>query len=68
MSVNIYIIIILKHLVIIINPDFSANSNNEIWDIVNKHVTKLKQDIFKQSGVSVDIFTNIDIKLTKGKV
>lgn len=53
---------------IIINPKFASNTNNEIWNNINGHVDKLKQDIFKQAGVSVQIYTNSDIKLSKGKI
>lgn len=52
---------------IIINPNFAASTNNEIWNIVNGHIDKLKQDIFKQAGVSVEIYAKTNIKLSKGK-
>lgn len=59
---------ILMNLVIIINPKFASSTNNEIWDTVNGHIDKLKQDIFKQAGVSVEIYKNSDIKLSRGKI
>lgn len=56
------------NLVIIINPKFASSTNNEIWDTVNGHIDKLKQDIFKQAGVSVEIYKKSDIKLSRGKI
>ncbi|KAF0772645.1 ionotropic receptor 93a-like, partial [Aphis craccivora] len=52
---------------IIINPKFTANKNNEIWNTINGHINKLKQDVFKQAGVSVEIYTKTNIKLSRGK-
>lgn len=56
------------YLVIIINPKFAASTKNEIWSTVNGHIDKLKQDIFRQAGVSVEIYKRSDIKLSKGKI
>lgn len=56
------------NLVIIINPKFASNTNNEIWNTVNGHIDQLKQDIFKQAGVSVEMYKRSDIKLTRGKI
>lgn len=53
---------------VIINPKFAASTNNEIWNTINGHIDKLKQDIFKQAGVFVEIYSRTDIKLSKGKV
>lgn len=52
---------------IIINPEFTASKNNEIWNTINGHIYKLKQDVFKQAGVSVEVYTKTNIKLSKGK-
>lgn len=62
--------IILMNSVIIINPKFisSMSTNNEIWNTVNEHVDKLKQDIFKQAGVSVEMYKKTDIKLSRGEI
>jgi hypothetical protein len=56
------------NLVIIINPKFISSANNEIWNTVNGHVDKLKEDIFKQAGVSVEIYKKTDIKLSRSKI
>lgn len=53
---------------IIINPKFAASTNNEIWNTINGHIDKLKQNIFKQAGVSVEIYGRSDIKLSKGNI
>lgn len=53
-------------LVIIIDSKFASSTNIEIWKTINGHVEKLKQGVFKQAGVSVDVYTRTDIKLTKG--
>lgn len=55
-------------LAIIINPKFTASTNNEIWNTINGHIEKFKKDIFKQVGVSVNIYTRVDIKLTRGNI
>lgn len=62
-----FIWIILLNSAIIINPKFTANKNNEIWSTINGHINKLKQDVFKQAGVSVEIYTKTNIKLSRGK-
>lgn len=54
--------------VIIINPKFAASANSEIWNTINGHIDKLKQDIFKQAGISVELYKRSDIKLTRGKI
>lgn len=56
------------YLVIIINPKFAASTKNEFWNTVNGHTDKLKQDIFKQARVSVEVYRRFDIKLSKGKI
>lgn len=60
--------IILINLAIVINPKFTANKYNDIWNTINGHVYKLQQDVFKQAGVSVEVYTTTNIKLSKGKV
>lgn len=55
-------------LAIIINQNFAASKNNEIWTIINGQIEKLRKDIFKQAGVSVIIYTRADIKLTRGNL
>jgi hypothetical protein len=59
--------IILFYSAIIINPKFAGNKNNEIWTTIDGHIQKLKQDVFKQAGVSVEIYTKTNIKLSRGK-
>ncbi|XP_050529365.1 ionotropic receptor 93a isoform X2 [Daktulosphaira vitifoliae] len=53
---------------IIINPKFAISTKNKIWETVNTHVQKLKQDIFKQAGVSVELHTKTNIKLSRDVV
>jgi len=60
--------IIVLNLAIIINPKFTSSKNNEIWNTINGHIYKLKQDVFKQAGVSVEVYTTTNIKLSRGKV
>jgi len=59
--------IILLNLAIIINPKFTTSKNNEIWNTINGHIYKLKQDVFKQAGVSIEVYTTTHIKLSRGK-
>lgn len=54
--------------VIIIDSKFASSTNSEIWETINGHIEKLKQGVFKQAGVSVDIYTKTDIKLTRGNL
>lgn len=59
--------IILLNLAIVINPTFTESKNNEIWNTINGHIYKLKQDVFKQAGVSIEVYTTTNIKLSRGK-
>ncbi|XP_060858519.1 ionotropic receptor 93a [Metopolophium dirhodum] len=53
---------------IIINPKFTASKNNEIRNTINGHIYKLKQDVFKQAGVSVEVYATTNIKLSRDMV
>lgn len=59
--------IIFLNLAIVINPKFTESKNNEIWNTINGHIYKLKQDVFKQAGVSIEVYTTTNIKLSRGK-